>query len=138
MKNIKQYYKELGKLVYAVAAADGNVQAEERDKLHQFVLKELANHESTVDSSGMNQAFYVDFEFDATEEKHPSSNEIIKEFSRFVHANFEPNDRALMKNSLKLLETVALAYSKKNEKKIIDNVLREINEISKNILSKTN
>lgn len=133
MKNIKQYYKELGKLVYAVAVADGSIQAEEREKLHQFVLKELANSEHTVDSSGMNQAFYVDFEFDATEQKHPSSDEVIKSYSRFVHNNYEPNDGALIQNSLKLLNTVALAYSKKNEKSIIENVRQEIGEISKNI-----
>jgi hypothetical protein len=134
MKNIKQYYKELGKLVYAVAAADGAVQPEEKDKLHQFVLKEMAFHESTVDSSGMNQAFYVDFEFDETEGKHPAANEIIKSYTRFVHANYESKDAELIKNSLKLLETVALAYSKKNEKNIIDAIRQEMNEISKIII----
>jgi hypothetical protein len=136
MKNIKQYYKELGKLVYAVAAADGAIQDEERDKLHQFVLKELADKEPTTDSSGMNQAFYVDFEFDATVEKHPPINEVIKSYARFVHVNYEPSDVSLMKNSIKLLETVAVAYSKKNEKEIIENVKHEINEISKSILQK--
>ena len=138
MKNIKQYYKELGKLVYAVAAADGAIQEEEREKLHQFVLKELAYHESSADSSGMNQAFYVDFEFDDAEQKHLSGNEIIKSFSRFVHNNFEYNDVALINISLKLLETVALAYSKRNEKNIIDNVRLEMKEISKNIINITN
>ena len=137
MKNIKQYYKELGKLVYAVAVADGAIQAEERDELHQFVLKELADKEQTSDSSGMNQAFYVDFEFDSTEEKHPPINDVIKSYTRFIHTNHETNDGALINNSVKLLETVALAYSKKNEKNIIDDVKHEINEISKNILSKT-
>ncbi len=134
MKNIKQYYKELGKLVYAVAAADGVVQPEEKDKLHQFVLKEMANHEPTVDSSGMNQAFYVDFEFDDTEEKHPAANEIIRSYTRFVHSNFEPKDEELIMNSIKLLEAVALAYSKKNEKNIIDTIRQEMNEISKSII----
>lgn len=134
MKNIKQYYKELGKLVYAVAVADGAIQAEEREKLHQFVLKELADKEQTSDSSGMNQAFYVDFEFDTAEEKHFDIDDVIKSYSRFVHANHEPNDGDLLNNSVKLLESVALAYSKKNEKNIIDNVKYEISEISKNIL----
>lgn len=134
MKNIKQYYKELGKLVYAVAAADGTIQVEERDKLHQFVLKEMASHESTNDSSGMNQAFYVDFEFDAAEEKHPTSNEVIMSYARFVHNNYESNDGSLIDNSLKLLETVAQAYTKKNEKNIIDIVRLELKEISKDIL----
>jgi len=134
MKNIKQYYKELGKLVYAVAAADGAIQPEEKEKLHQFVLKEMAYHEHTVDSSGMNQAFYVDFEFDSAEEKHSDTGEIIKSYSRFVHSNFESNDEPLIKNSLKLLEAVALAYSKRNEKNIIDTVRQEMSEISKSIV----
>lgn len=134
MKNIKQYYKELGKLVYAVAAADGSVQPEEKEKLHQFVLKEMAYHEHSVDSSGMNQAFYVDFEFDTTEEKHPPANEIIKSYVRFVHSNHESNDENLIKNSMKLLEAVALAYSKKNEKNIIDTIRQEMKDISKNVI----
>ena len=52
MKNVKQYYKELAKLVYAIAVADGIVQEEEKYNLHQFVLKELAHHERSHDSSG--------------------------------------------------------------------------------------
>ena len=131
MKNIKQYYKELGKLVYAVAAADGSIQTEERDKLHQFVLKELAENERTNDSSGMNQAFYVDFEFDMAAEKHLGVNEVIKSYARFLHTNYEPSDWALMANSVKLLEVVALAYSKQKEKEIISMIKGEINEIGK-------
>lgn len=137
MKNIKQYYKELGKMVYAVAVADGSIQPEEREKLHQFVLKEMANNEHSVDSSGMNQAFYVDFEFDAADEKHLASEEVIKSYTRFVHSNSEPNDGPLIQNSLRLLEAVAVAYTKKNEKSIIDNVRQEIKEISRNILGTT-
>jgi hypothetical protein len=138
MKNVKQYYKELGKLVYAVAIADGAIQDEERDKLHEFVSKELAYKESTTDSSGMNQAFYVDFEFDEAAEKLIPINDVIKGYTRFVQANREPDDKILIRNSVKLLETVADAYSKKKEKNIIDNVKQGIDQISKNILSEIN
>ena len=134
MKNIKQYYKELGKLVYAVAVADGSIQVEEREKLHQFVLKEMANNEHSVDSSGMNQVFYVDFEFDAAEERQLSPEEVVKSYSRFVHNNSEAEDGSLIRNSLRLLEAVAAAYSKRNERSIIENVREEMKEISKNIV----
>lgn len=133
MKNIKQYYKELGKLVYAVAAADGMVQAEERNELHQFVLKEMAYNEHSVDSSGMNQAFYVDFEFDVAEENHLSSGQILNAFIKFVQSNIEPHDDVLIGNSLKLLERVSVAYSKHNEKSIIESVRQELLKISSNI-----
>lgn len=120
MRNVKQYYKELGKLVYAVAIADGVVQHEEREKLHQFVLKALANNEHSYDSSGMNQAFYVDFEFEESERNNINLNGSIASFSKFIQENYEPNDKQLVERSVKLLEVVATAYSKNKEKNIIE------------------
>lgn len=122
MKNVKQYYKELGKLVYAIAVADGFVQEEEKYNLHQFVLKQLAHHEKTHDSSGMNQAFYVDFEFDSYVNNHPELNGTAKAFVKFVKENADPGDEALIERSIQLMENVAHAYSKSKEKIIIDQV----------------
>jgi hypothetical protein len=131
MKNVKQYYKELGKLVYAVAIADGIVQPEERDKLHQFVLKELASNERTYDSSGMNQAFYVDFEFDESEKNSLSLNGTVTRFSEFIHENIEPNDKKLIERSTTLLEVVANAYSKKKEKSIVEQFINKTRTLIK-------
>lgn len=129
MKNIKRYYKELGKLVYAVAIADGVIQNEEREKLHQFVLKELARHEHTYDSSGMNQAFYVDFEFDESERQKINLNGTIHTFSKFIHENYEPKDKELLTRSTLLLEAVAEAYSKKKERSIIDQFINKTKQL---------
>jgi hypothetical protein len=120
MKNVKQYYKELGRLVYAVAIADGSIQHEERSELRQFVSKQLASHEQRSDSSGMNVAFYVDFEFDESESDHLNVNEAIRSYLRFLGANHEPGDEALISRSVALLESVANAYRHKKEKDIID------------------
>ncbi|WP_317897602.1 hypothetical protein [Aurantibacillus circumpalustris] len=122
MENVKQYYKELGKLLYAIAIADGVIQPEEREKLHQLVMKELAHHEKTYDSSGMNQAFYVDFEFEKLEKEEPKLNGTVKEFNHFVEKNLQVGDKELIDLSLKLMENVANAYSKKREKSIIEQV----------------
>jgi hypothetical protein len=125
MKNVKQYYKELGKLVYAVAIADGIVQPEERENLHQFVLKELAANERTYDSSGMNKAFYVDFEFDESEKNHLNLNGTLLRFSKFINENIEPEDKSLIQRSTTLLEVVANAYSKKKEKSIVEQFINK-------------
>lgn len=122
MKNVKNYYKELGKVVYAIAMADGTVQAEEADKLHAFVAKEMALHEPTYDSSGMNQAFYVDFEFEANVENHTTLDGAVEHFKNYVRQHAEPGDEALITRSLKLMESVAFAYSKKQEKLILESV----------------
>ena len=129
MKNVKRYYKELGKLVYAVAIADGAIQNEERQKLHQFVLKELATHEHTYDSSGMNQAFYVDFEFDESEKAKISLNGTLHTFSKFIQENFEPKDTQLIERSILLLKAVAEAYSKKKERNIIEEFINKTKQL---------
>lgn len=122
MKNVKQYYKELGKLLYAIAIADGVVQQEEKENLHRFVLKELAHNERSYDSSGMNQAFYVDFEFEDQVQKHPEINGTIQHFLQFVETHVEPGDEELIDRSIRLMEGVSEAYSKKREKNIIAQV----------------
>lgn len=122
MKNVKQYYKELGKILYAIAMADGVVQPEERDQLHAFVMKELAHNERTYDSSGMNQAFYVDFEFDDNVKNHKPLNGAVVEFKNFIETNIEKGDEDLLDRSIRLMEAVAFAYSKTREKIILDQV----------------
>lgn len=129
MKNLKQYYKELGRLVYAVAAADGMVQEEEREKLHAFVVKELATHEKSFDTSGMNKAFYVDFEFDLSELHKPEIHEIVQTFNEFVRLNRQDADHDLLQRSLLLLESVASAYTRQKEKDIIEVVKEQLHPL---------
>jgi len=122
MKNIKHYYKELGKIIYSIAIADGAVQLEERNKLHQLVIKELARNEKSYDSSGMNQAFYVDFEFDKAASDRLDQDGAIQKFTDFVSSNREPNDEMLIALSLNLMEEVANAYPKTKEKEIVKKI----------------
>lgn len=131
MKNLKQYYRELGKLVYAVSIADGIIQEEERSKLKELVLKEMAGNEPSSDSSGMNQAFYVDFEFENSADKHLDLVEALTSYSRFIQVNSEANDKMLLDRSVNLLESVANAYTREREKNIIEHVKNKIQEITK-------
>ena len=134
MKNIKQYYKELGKIVYAVAITDGTIKPEEVEALHEFVIRNLANYELSTDSSGMNKAFYVDFEFENSVETHLNIETAIRSFARFIHVNYEKGDELLLQHSYKLIEKVADAYSREKEKEVVLKVKSGIDQISKNIL----
>lgn len=133
MKNVKQYYKELGRLVYAVAMADGSIQPEERQALHETVLKELAANEMDADSSGMNKAFYVDFEFDFSENQHPKMTDAVRSFNQFVKTNSERGDKALLDRSVNLLERVAMAYTRQREKDILEVVKDNIHSIKDSV-----
>lgn len=130
MKNVKQYYKELGKVVCVLAKADGSIQREEADSLKQFVEKKLAMSEMESDSSGMNKAFYVDFEFDDESSRKSDTEAILKSFSSFVHRNFEPGDEKLIDQSISLLQSVAQAYREGSEEAIINLVKMEMRELS--------
>lgn len=131
MKNLKQYYKELGKMVYAVAIADGVITPAEKETLHNLVLKILAGRETTEDSSHMNQAFYVDFEFDENEERHTDPEQCMRSYVKFVHGNFENGDEELLHNSLGVIEKVALACSREKEKELVKELKSEIKEVYK-------
>jgi hypothetical protein len=129
MKNTKQYYKELGKAVYAIAAADGVISAEENEALHRFVLKQLVSHEIHEDSSRMNEAFYVDFSFEEAREQHADPAGAVRSFIRFVHTNSEPADKDLLERSVNVLKQVAAAYSRKKEKEIVAGIQSELREV---------
>ncbi len=130
MKNIKQFYKELGKLVYALAIADGAVQEEEKLQLHSFVAKELATYETEYDTSGMNKAFYVDFEFEKSLEEHLDSTKAIISYRKFIERNFEKGDEQLLVRALSLLDKVNEAYTKQKEKNILQIVREQLNEFN--------
>jgi len=130
MRNVKQYYKELGRVVYAIATVDGFVQDEEKDKLHSFVATKLAPNEPTHDSSGMNQAFYVDFEFEENIEKHPDMSGAVKSYKDFIEQNAEAGDEALLQRSVRLIEAVIFAYSKRKEKLMLDQVKNITSHVS--------
>lgn len=130
--NIKQFYKELGRLLYAVAMADKKIQPKEVQELHEFVSKELASSEPTSDSSGMNQAFYTSFEFEDYARQHISIKKAHNSFIKFLDANIMEIDPALIDKSIQAIEKVAGAFRKVNEKErvLIDSIKKEIKEIA--------
>lgn len=128
--NIKQFYKELGRLLYAVAIVDGKIQNKEVKALHDFVSRELALNESTSDSSGMNQAFYVDFEFEDYANQKISIQSAHDSFMKFLDTNLIDIAPALIRKSVNAIEKVATSFRKvnKQERQIIDKIKKEISE----------
>lgn len=113
--NYKQFYKELGQLLYAVAYSDGKVDKEEVDELREFVLKELAPFEPESDSSGMNLAFYTQFEFEDIAEKHSPSSIVFWSFLQYLKSNARYMDEQLKTLIIEAVEKVAEAYHKVNK-----------------------
>jgi len=126
--NYKQFYKELGHLLYAVAYSDGKVRKKEVDALREFVLKELAPFEPSTDSSGMNQAFYTQFEFEDIASKNEPTTIVFLSFVEYLKKNAAQMDDHLKTAIVKAVEKVAQAYKKTNklELEMINKLQKEI------------
>ena len=130
--NPKQFYKELGRLLYAVAMADKKIHPKEVTALKEFVLHQLASVESTSDSSGMNQAFYTSFEFGAYAGQHVNIEEARSSFMKYLDEHILQINPELIDKAIEAIEKVASAFRKvnKEEKEMIASIKKEIMEIA--------
>lgn len=126
--NYKQFYKELGRLLYAVAISDGKLHKKEADALLEFVLKELAPFEPDSDSSGMNKAFYTQFEFEDIADKRTPASEVFVSFTQYLKNNAPLINEQLKNLIIKAVEKVTNAYKETNklEQDMVDKLKMEI------------
>ena len=105
----KDFYIHLGKLLYSVAMADGEVQNEELEELYKLVTTEIAD-EKLFDN---NQAdvFYTEFEFEELMNKKTSRIEAFQSFLKFFdenHTSFSVEIKAVTVNAV---EQIAKSFN---------------------------
>ncbi|MBK6938035.1 MAG: hypothetical protein IPH18_15000 [Chitinophagaceae bacterium] len=83
MVNTRRFYKELGNLFYAIAAADKKIRKEERDQLEKEIQQTWRHHDHTTDRFGSDRAFLIEFEFEAMEDDGESSETAYSRFETF-------------------------------------------------------
>lgn len=96
-------------MVYAIASADGVVKPDERYLAHQYIEKHMVTNERTYDSSGMNNAYYTDFEFDNAARENTDNS--IQKFLAYIDKNYEKGDEDLIRRSFSLINRVVFDYS---------------------------
>jgi hypothetical protein len=126
--NMKQFYKELGKLLYAVAFADNKVRRQEISKLQEIVTKNFASFEERSDGSGMNLAFYTRFEFDKCARNKMSAQDAFESFLSFVDSHVMEIDPLIIERSIKATKEVAASFRSVNKKErdIIQHIEEEL------------
>ena len=129
--NHKQFYKELGQLLYAVAVTDGKVRKKEVEALQEFLLKEVAPIELGSDSSGMNNAFYAQFKFAEMVSEHLPANIVFSSFINYLKRNREFIDDKLKSIIINAVEKVsaALYNTNKHEQEMIALLKTEIKNL---------
>ncbi len=93
------FYKELGRLLYAIAAADGTVNEKEVATLKRVVSELLVPVEVTTDHFGTDQAYITEFEFDVLADRGASVEGAFDSFIAYMarHRNdLTPERRELI------------------------------------------
>lgn len=93
------FYKELGRLLYAIAAADGRVSDKEVRMLKKVVSEQLVPQEVSTDHFGTDQAYVTEFEFEVLADRGASAEGAFDSFIAYMarHKNdLTPERKALI------------------------------------------
>lgn len=110
MKNYREYYKQLGNLLYAMAAIDGSVAPKELQELRKMVREKLVPVEMHTDEFGTDMAYVVEFQFDLQNEQDQGSSLAWEEVEEYLHHNAPLLPEADKKRMMEAAETVAAAF----------------------------
>ncbi len=83
MLDSRRFYKELGNLFYAIAAADNNITQKEKKKLDDEVQFAWKHYDHTTDRFGSDRAFLIEFEFETMEDASETAENAYRSFETF-------------------------------------------------------
>ena len=125
--DIREFYAETGKLLYAVAEVDGVITKREKQSLHKLIQNRLAHRETHTDEFGTNDAWYTEFEFEVAEEQGMSSEDAFNSFVDFIQEHRNKMDRELKEICFILADRLAESYHLTNKKeKLLIQKLKEL------------
>jgi len=115
-----QFYQKLGKLFYAIAAADNTVRKTERNKLKQIVKTEWLDVDDYEDDFHTDAAYQIEVVFDwlNTEEKL-DAKKWFDDFIDFKEEHPQLFGDSINKMILKTAHAIAASFSGKNKSELI-------------------
>lgn len=129
--NYNTFYSEVGKLLYAVAKADGHLQKSEYNTLKNVVVKNLVPPETHMDKHGTGAAFYAEIELDFLEENERDPTVAFESFIAFI----EKHKTAITNELLNRIKTCAREMAKSyrgitsSESTVLTHLQKELNLI---------
>jgi len=110
------FYKELGKLLYAMALADNSISKEEKEEVSKQIAERLLHKEVDADQFGTNEAWITQFSFDTTEEIGTSAEEAFDEFLSFIKQYRNELTEQEIEICYRLSDHISNAYRHVNKK----------------------
>lgn len=128
----KDFYAELGKVLYAVADIDKVITPEEKKKLQDIVKNELAPKEVHTDAFGTDVAYYTEMEFDFLDDQIADSAAAFDSFIDFVQEHHTAFNPQMKKTVLKVVKEIAAAYHgiNKKENQVVEKLIKELKRIN--------
>lgn len=83
MINSRRFYKELGNLFYAIAAADKKISEKEKKALDEEVQFAWKHYDHTTDRFGSDRAYLIEFEFETMEDMDEPAESAFSSFQSF-------------------------------------------------------
>ena len=110
MKNPNKFYKQLGNLFYAIAAADKKIRPEERESLSKEIQFSWKHYDESTDRFGSDRAFVIQFEFDTMEEQFETAEHAFESFEAYFSENQndidEPTRKRIFNSARHIAESV--------------------------------
>ena len=131
----RQYYSELGKMLYAIANVDGVISEKEKDTLKQLVRKELAPSEKHTDKFGTDAAYYTEIEFDILEDTLQDSDAAFDSFIDFLESHHTAIDQHMRDATLKITKQLA-TINHKPSKKVVE-LIKKLEKVLKSLEAST-
>lgn len=113
------FYVHLGKLFYAVAAADKVVREQEVETLKRTVEKQWLKMDDFKDEFGTDAAYQIEIIFDWLEENDPQPGTAFSEFEDYYKEHpslFTPKVKQLV---WKTADSIAASFAGKNKSEVI-------------------
>lgn len=131
---ILKFYQNLGKLFYAIAAADKNVRDVEMNKLKDIVQKEWRSIDDIEDQFGTDAAYQIDSVFDwLTTDGDFDSTACYYDFKTFKNSHEQLFTKEVKQLILKTANVIADSFSGKNKSELIllAKLNLELNKVNK-------
>jgi len=127
----REFYSEVGKLLYAVADIDHVITQQEKKKLQDIIKKELLPAEQHQDVFGTDAAYYAEIEFDFLDEQIADAEAAFESFIDFVEEHHTAFDKNMKKVCIHIAKELAAAYrgTNKKEKLLIEKLKQKLEKL---------
>lgn len=119
LQTAEKFYQNLGKLFYAIAAADNVVRAEEVAALKEIVEKEWLKIDEINDEFGTDTAYQIEIIFDWLDENKPDAEEAFNDFQEYRREHQNLFDPEIDKLIWKTADGIAASFAGKNKAEVI-------------------